>query len=83
MGAWFALCALGRSSIQVACTGSAVGAAATFVTAKLLHLAAGKPALQVLAGSLMLASSIVASLVWPCTPWCAAMAGIPLALTGT
>lgn len=82
MGAFFALCALRTTSAEAAWVGAGAGGAGAALIAQLLCLAAGKPALQVLAGSLMLACTVAASLIWRCTPWCSALAGVPLSLAG-
>lgn len=62
--------------------GFAAGALVALLATRTLHQAAGKPALQVLAASLMLVCGVVARAIWRFNPWCSALAAVPLMLAG-
>jgi hypothetical protein len=62
--------------------GVAAGAAVALGAIGLLRCAAGKPALQALAASLMAVGLIVAKWIWGCTPACSVLACVPLVLAG-
>ncbi len=62
--------------------GVAAGAVAVRLFQWLLLQAYGLPALQALAASAMLASTVAASFAWPCSGLTAATAAVPLACAG-
>lgn len=71
-----------RSDVSLVHVAGAVAAAAMSVAYMTLWQAAGKPALQALAGAIMLASSLASSAAWPYSAWCSALAAVPLLLAG-
>lgn len=62
--------------------GGAASVTAALTVAWVLHQAALKPVLQLLAVSVMLPTAVTASLVASCTPWCCAPAVVPCTLAG-
>lgn len=71
-----------QSDASIVYVAGAVAATAMSVAFMTLWQAAGKPALQALAGAIMLASSLASSAAWPYSPWCSALAAVPLLLAG-
>lgn len=69
-------------STELLCVSGAVAAVAALLFSVTLHAAAGNPALQALAGGIMLASSLVSTAAWQCSGPSAALAVVPLKLSG-
>lgn len=70
------------ASVKIMLAGAGAGAVLAPLATWLLLQASGLPALQALAGGVMVASLAVASFAWPCGRWRAALAGVPLAFAG-